>query len=206
MKRLILPAVVAALALPAPLALSSVPASATTPTCRGHEATHVGVSGEALTTTPGPDVVVTNGADEVTTLNGDDIICVTGNVFVHVVPGGDDDVVDARGFTGDALETSLGQYGVDDSSGDDVYIGGDQGDQVFVSSGRRGDTKTIHLDGGDDYFNVAPEYPGKISAHLGKGRDEYWNGRPHAGVVVDAGDGRDVLRTVCQGCGRSLTE
>lgn len=180
--------------------LASSPASAGTPTCRGQEATHVGVPGAVLTTTPGHDVVVTNGARLVRTLNGDDVVCATLGRFVHIIPGGGDDLVDATEFDGGNLETALGNAGVEGSSGDDTYLGGDQVDQVHVWSGVAGDHKQIHLDGGKDYLNVDRGYPGRLTAQLGKDNDFYWNDRPRAGVHVDAEEGRDKVLTECVGC------
>ena len=198
MKRTIAAALLIA-ALPS-VHLSASPASAGGPLCRGREATHVGTPGEQLTTTPGPDVVITNGAGVVRTLNGDDVICATRVRFVYIVPGGGDDLVDATGFPGDNLETALGGVGVDGSSGDDTYLGGDQLDQVLVWSGTPADHKDIHLDGGDDYLSIDQHYPGRVTAELGVGSDEYWNDRPRAGVIVDGEVGRDDLVTACIGC------
>lgn len=195
--------ILAAVLLPAlPLVVLSAPAPASAggPTCRGLAATHIGTPGETLRTTPGPDVVVTNGARQVYTLNGDDIICATRTRFVLIVPGGGDDLVDATGFPGDNLETALGNVGVEGSSGDDTYLGGDQLDQVFVWSGVRADHKDIHLDGGSDQLTVDRRYPGRITAKLGVGSDDYWNDRPRAGVRVYGGEGRDAVITECIGC------
>lgn len=180
--------------------LSAPAASAGTPTCRGQAATHVGTPGETLTTTPGSDVVVTNGARQVFTLNGDDVICATRARFVLVVPGGGDDLVDATQFPGASLETALGNVGVQGSSGDDTYLGGDQLDQVNVWSGVRADHKEIHLDGGSDQLTVDREYPGRMTAALGAGDDDYWNDRSRGGVRVYGEEGRDDVITECLGC------
>lgn len=180
----------------------STPASAIgeAPTCRGQEATHVGTPGGNLTTTPGPDVVVTNGARLVHTLNGDDVICATRSRFVHIIPGRGDDLVDATEFPGNTLETSLGEVGDDGSSGDDTYLGGDQVDQVAVWSGVNADRKKVELGGGDDQLMIERAYKGRVTAQLGAGSDNYWNDRPRPAVRVDGENGRDDLITECLGC------
>lgn len=185
---------------PLALALPAAPASAEVPTCRGLEATHVGTPGQRLTTTPGPDVVVTNGARMVRTLTGDDVVCATRARFVFIVPGGGDDVVDATGFPGANLQTDLGWFGLAGSSGDDLYVGGDQTDQVEVWSGTADDLKEIYADGGRDRLYVDPAYLGGVAAKLGKDVDVYRNDQPRDGVVVNGEEGRDQLRTGCLGC------
>lgn len=198
------PIIAAALLLAAlpTIPFAASPAGAGGPTCRGLEATHVGSPNENLTTTPGPDVVVSNGAFVVRTLNGDDVICVTGAGRPFVAPGGGDDVVDAREYDGDQLETSLGLRQAAGSSGDDTYLGGDQIETVFVSSGVAGDHKLIRLDGGDDDLRVDSGYPGTLDANLGKGADRYWTERSRPGSEVDGEEGRDHLQTKCLGCRR----
>jgi hypothetical protein len=192
----------AALLLPALTTVTTTlePASAGGPTCRGIEATHVGTPNQPLTTTPGPDVVVTNGASLVRTLNGNDVICATRSRFVYIVPGGGDDLVDAARFRGDTLQTSLGEIGVEGPSGDDTYLGGRQNDQVVVSSGRAVDRKKIFTDGGGDELRIERSYPGRVTARLGVGGDEYWNNRPRAGVKVIGEEGVDQLLSECLGC------
>ena len=90
--------------------------------------------------------------------------------------------------------------GVEGSSGDDTYLGGDQFDQVSVYSGVRADRKDIHLDGGSDHLTVDRDYPGRIIAKLGVGSDDYWNEHSRPGVQVDGEEGRDDLITECVGC------
>ncbi|KAA1425917.1 hypothetical protein [Nocardioides antri] len=170
------------------------------PTCRGEVATHVGISGEELTTTPGPDVVVTNGASVVRTLNGADVICVTRLRPAYVVPGGGDDLVDATRFRGDRLATVLGETGVEGSSGDDRFLGGPQVDRVYVRSGVAADRKLVRTDGGKDYVKVDRQYPGDVVAELGKEGDTLSADRPRAGLVVDGDEGPDELTTTCRGC------
>ncbi|WP_147381396.1 calcium-binding protein [Nocardioides immobilis] len=199
MKRTIAAAVLAAALPTLPLA---GPASAGEPMCRGQEATHVGVPGELLITSPGPDVIVTNGARAVRSLNGDDVICATGNQAVTITPGGGDDVVDARSIGDDGWATThLGARGVAGSSGDDVYLGSANSEAVRLASGAPADRKRVSLGGGEDYFTVEDGYPGRARAWLGAGPDQASVYGIRSGIDLDFGPGRhDQLTAWCDDC------
>lgn len=185
-------------------ALAPVPPSSGTTalaaTCRGLEATHVGVPGDDLVTTAGADVVVTNGAREVRTLGGDDVICATRARLLDVVPGAGDDVVDTTGYRGVQVDADLGEAGAEGSSGDDTYIGGGEWDEIAISSGTASDHKQISTGGHFDYLYVYGGYHGGLTADLGAGNDNYFVTRPRAGVEVDGGAEEDDFSTLCARC------
>lgn len=182
--------------------LTSSPAAAGEPTCRGQSATHVGTLGEDLTTSPGADVVVTNGARRVETRDGDDVICVTRDAphRVTVVPGAGDDLVDSTRYDGWGLRTYLGVLHETGSSGDDTYVGGDAPDRVLVFSGTAEDHKVVSGEGDEDVLKIGSPYAGTVAADLGPGTDDYFANELHAGVDVEGGPGRDFLLTDCPGC------
>ena len=170
----------ALLGLAAPLLASgttTAPATAAGETCRGQAATIVG-TGRPIVGTEGPDVVVTNGAASVRTLGGDDLVCVTGSVpvYVTVVTGDGDDVVDGTTARDEDVSVSLG-------SGTDTFHGGDDDDRV-------------HLDYPDP--GTGPDV-----IHAGGGADELWLRTGPGAAVIDNAAGRfssaGELRTTWSG-------
>ncbi len=118
----------ALLGLAAPLlTIASTAADAAAPTCRGQAATIVG-SGGSLIGTEGPDVVLTNGATAVSTLGGDDLVCVTGTVrvYVKILTGDGDDLVDGTTAPGEQVLVTLG-------SGTDTFFGSSDDDRVTLN-------------------------------------------------------------------------
>lgn len=198
------PAAIAALLVVA--ALGTVPANPSSGaavqvvTCRGLQPTHVGVPGDDLVTTPAADVVVTNGARHVRTLGGDDVICATRARLVDIVPGAGDDIVDTTGYHGSHVDADLGEASAEGSSGDDTYIGGDQWDEIALSSGTATDHKQIDMGGQFDFLYVYGGYRGTLTAALGAGNDSYFTPRPRAGVDVDGGADLDDYYTLCARC------
>lgn len=198
------PPAIAALVLSAALGIApatTVPSvAAENPMCRGLAATHVGIPGEDLVTTPAADVVVTNGARHVSTLEGDDVICATRARLVDIVPGAGDDVIDATGYHGTRVGADLGEATAEGSSGDDTYVGGDGWDEVTISSGTASDHKQVDMGGQFDFLFVYGGYRGTMAASLGAGNDNYFTTRPRANVDVDGGADLDDYYTLCDRC------
>jgi hypothetical protein len=172
---------------------------AAVPTCQGKPATLVGMPGEKVYGTVGPDVVVSGGGSHVFTGEGDDLVCVTGATEnghrVRVKTGaGADSVV---GATRDTVEAWLGP-GIDRFVGDgerDLVLGGELEfgeDDPSYGTLVDEDPDTISTGAGDD--GVTASNGDTVS--LGPGDDgmnrEVLAGEPFTGSV-DGGSGTNFL-------------
>jgi hypothetical protein len=150
-------------ALLAAATVSTSPAThAGVPTCHGKPATIVGVPGQRVFGTDGPDVIVSNGARGVSAFLGADTICVTGKA-ARVNAGFGDDWVRARFAT----TTFLG-------AGNDSYIGSDAPDRVYDDKyGKPEGRDTISTAGGTDSVSSGSGSGGSVrdSVDLGAGDD-----------------------------------
>jgi Ca2+-binding RTX toxin-like protein len=146
--------------------------------------TIVGVPGEVIEGTDGPDVVVTNGAGLVATGAGDDLVCVIGQFqkgFNILDTGSGNDRIDASAAN-PAYATFLG-------GGVDEYIGGPASDRVYDNY--YGEPDLIRTAGGPDFVATVG---GAHVVDLGAGRDRLLlHGDPSAEAVVTGGAGSDSL-------------
>ncbi len=169
-------------------AVLAAPLAATagdTPTCHDEPATIVGAPGEALTGTPGDDVIVSSGGGSVTAGDGDDTICLRGRGHAtwEVDGGPGDDYLDS-GLLGPE-ETPTLVLG----PGSDVMRGGPAAE--VVSSFDDGEPDDIRTAGGDDdVMSQVLEGANTDVVSLGPGDDRLvYEGTPHPDAAFAGGPG-----------------
>ena len=165
--------VVATLLAPA----SSAASNASTDTagqrdlCFGQVPTIVGMSGQGVVGTEGPDVVVTNGAPAANLLGGDDLLCLTGHRISVNEPG--------------SYSTGPGADRIDSSKGTGL---------IFLYPGL--DSDEVIGGQADEFVDAASERfgpPGAVDADVIAtygGRDSVW---ASGDDIVDLGPGWDRL-------------
>lgn len=164
-------------------AVATAPPSTAAPTCHGRPATVIAAAGDALTGTPGDDVIVSSGG-RVRAGAGDDLVCVVGNSDEVDVSAGDGD---------DAIYvlSRVTRVRFRGASGSDTYVGNGQSDSVgFRADGH----DTVTTRGGADTVSVNAA-PGKRRARvsLGGGADLLWLHASSLGRRIDGGGGRDRM-------------
>ena len=173
---------ISVIAIAASLAAAS-PASASSHTCDGREATIVGTSAaETIRGTSGADVIVALGGNDVIYgLAGNDIIC--GNAGQDTIYGGNGRDVIRGGFGADELRGNLGNDLLDGGPGADTAFGGFGADIIH---GRSGHDK---LYGGPGNDRIAGNY-GDDRLFGGAGANALTGGlgNDQIGGVVDPAD------------------
>ena len=161
--------------------------------CYGQAPTIVGMAGEVIVGTEGPDVVVTNGASAARTLGGDDLLCITpiANPLVdtpYFSTGPGNDRMDATEGEPPSSSTALLQLAP--GRGSDEVLGGPA--SVFVRASKDSDRDVISTGSQVDYVRAG----GGDEVDVGAGADRLelsLDGDDSAGGTYQGGTGRDQL-------------